>query len=314
MMADKIASREAYGKALAELGGQDERIVVLDADLSKSTKTADFAKKFPERFFNMGIAEGSMMTTAAGFAACGKIPFASTFAMFASGRAFEQIRNSICYPRLNVKIAATHAGITVGEDGASHQAIEDISIMRSIPNMVVLCPSDAVETRAAIHAAARYYGPVYIRLGRLGVPILYDEKSFSFEIGKSITVREGSDITIIASGIMVFKAIEAAEMLKDSNISARVIDMHTLKPIDREAVIKAARETRAIITAEEHSIIGGLGSAVAEVLAEEAPARLKRVGVNDVFGQSGSPDELMDLYGLTAKRLASEARELLSVK
>jgi transketolase len=304
MMADKIASREAYGKALAELGGQDERIVVLDADLSKSTKTADFAKKFPERFFNMGIAEGSMMTTAAGFAACGKIPFASTFAMFASGRAFEQIRNSICYPRLNVKIAATHAGITVGEDGATHQAIEDISIMRSIPNMVVLCPSDAVETRAAIHAAARYYGPVYIRLGRLGVPILYDDKSFSFEIGKSITVREGSDITIIASGIMVFKAIEAAEMLKDSNISARVIDMHTLKPIDREAVIKAARETRAIITAEEHSIIGGLGSAVAEVLAEEAPARLKRVGVNDVFGQSGSPDELMDLYGLTAKRLA----------
>jgi Transketolase, C-terminal subunit len=313
-MADKIATRDAYGKTLAELGEKNKNIVVLDADLSKSTKTADFGKKFPERFFNMGIAEADMMATAAGLATCGKIPFASTFALFAAGRAYEQIRNSICYPKLNVKIAATHAGLTVGEDGATHQAIEDLSLMRSVPNMVVLCPSDGVETKAAIYAAAEHHGPVYIRLGRLAVPVLYDENNFKFEIGKAVTVKEGKDVTIIATGIMVLKAAEAADKLQKEGISARVLDMHTIKPVDKEAIIKAANETGAIITAEEHSIIGGLGSAVAEVLSEEAPARLKRIGVNDIFGQSGQPDELMELYGLTADRIVSEAKQILSKK
>lgn len=313
-MADKIATRDAYGKALVELGEKNKNIVVFDADLSKSTKTAEFGKKFPERFFNMGIAEADMMTTAAGMSTCGKIPFASTFALFAAGRAFEQIRNSICYPKLNVKIAATHAGLTVGEDGATHQAIEDLSLMRSIPNMVVLCPSDGIEAKAAIFAAAEHHGPVYIRLGRLAVPVVYDENDFKYEIGKAITVREGSDVTIIAAGIMVYRAIEAADSLKNEGISVRVLDMHTIKPIDREAVIKAAKETGAIITAEEHSIIGGLGSAVAEVVCEEAPVRLKRVGVNDMFGQSGQPEELMKLYGLTSERLAAEVKDILTKK
>lgn len=313
-MADKIATRDAYGKALIELGEKNQNIVVLDADLSKSTKTAGFGKKFPERFFDMGIAEADMMTTAAGLATCGKIPFASTFALFASGRAFEQVRNSICYPKLNVKIAATHAGITVGEDGATHQAIEDLSLMRSIPNMTVLCPSDGVQTRAAILAAAEHQGPVYIRLGRLAIPVIYNEANFKYEIGKAITVREGSDATIIATGIMVYRAMEAADSLKDEGISVRVLDMHTIKPIDKEAVVKAAKETGAIITAEEHNIIGGLGSAVAEVVCEEAPVRLKRVGVNDIFGQSGKPEELMELYGLTSKRLMSEVKDILTKK
>lgn len=313
-MAEKIATRDAYGKALVELGEKNKNVVVLDADLSKSTKTADFSKKYPERFFNMGISEGDMMTTAAGFASCGKIPFASTFAIFATGRAFEQVRNSICYPKLNVKIAATHAGITVGEDGASHESIEDVSLMRSIPNMVVISPSDGVQAKAAIFAAAEYYGPVYIRLGRLNVPVLYNEADFKFEIGKSITLKEGSDVTIIATGYMVSKAVDASEILKEKGISARVIDMHTIKPIDKEAIIKASKETGAIITAEEHSIIGGLGSAVSEVLSEECPAILKRVGVEDVFGQSGQPEELISLYGLTTERLVDEAIEILKKK
>lgn len=313
-MADKIATRDAYGKALIELGEKNRNVVVLDADLSKSTKTAGFAKEFPERFFDMGIAEADMMTTAAGLSTCGKIPFASTFALFATGRAFEQIRNSICYPKLNVKIAATHAGLTVGEDGATHQSIEDISLMRTLPNMVVLCPSDGVEARAAILAAAEHHGPVYIRLGRLAVPVIYDEGSIKYEIGKAITVREGSDATIIAAGIMVYRAIEAADSLKKEGLSVRVLDMHTIKPVDKEAVIRAAKETGAIITAEEHSIIGGLGSAVAEVVCEEAPVRLKRVGVNDMFGQSGQPEELMKLYGLTSERLVTEVRNILTKK
>jgi len=313
-MADKMATRDAYGKTLLELGEKNNNIVVLDADLSKATKTADFAKKYPERFFDMGIAEADMMGTAAGLSTCGKVPFASTFAMFATGRAFEQIRNSICYPKLNVKIAATHAGITVGEDGASHQSIEDVSLMRSVPNMVVISSADGVEAKAAVLAAAEYYGPVYLRLGRSAVPVIYDEKSFKFEIGKAITVREGKDVTIIAAGIMVSKAIEASDRLKAEGIEARVIDMHTIKPIDREAVIRAAKETGAIITAEEHSIIGGLGSAVAEVASEEVPVLIKRVGVNDVFGQSGTPDELMELYQLTSDRLVKEAKAILARK
>lgn len=313
-MGDKIATREAYGKALVELGQINKNVVVLDADLSKSTKTAEFAKAYPERFINMGIAEGNMMATAAGLATCGKIPFASSFAMFASGRAFEQVRNSICYPKLNVKIAATHAGITVGEDGASHQSVEDISLMRSIPNMTVLCPADAVETKAAIFAAAQHNGPVYIRLGRSGVPVIYDSSSFKYEIGKAIIVRDGKDITIIATGIMVAKAIEASDTLNEQGISARVIDMHTIKPIDREAVVRAAKDTGAIITVEEHSIIGGLGSAVAEVLCEEAPVIMKRIGINDVFGQSGLPDELLKLYNLTADNIVKEGRKLVSSK
>lgn len=313
-MADRIATREAYGKALVDLGEKNKNVVVFDADLSAATKTAGFAKKYPDRFFNMGIAEGGMMSTAAGMASCGKIPFVSTFAIFAAGRAFEQVRNSVCYPKLNVKIAATHAGLTVGEDGATHQAIEDISLMRSVPNMVVINPADAVATKAAIFAAAEYYGPVYIRLGRFSVPVIYDEKDFKFEIGKSIMLKNGRDVTIIATGIMVSEALKAAETLKWEGIEARVIDMHTIKPIDKEAVIKAAADTGAIVTAEEHSIIGGLGSAVAEVAGEEAPVLLKRVGVEDKFGESGDPMELMSKYGLTAERLVKEAKALVAKK
>jgi transketolase len=313
-MGDKIATRDAYGKALLELGEKNKDVVVLDADLAKATKTIDFSKAYKDRFFDMGIAESDMMSTAAGLSTCGKVPFASSFAVFAAGRAFEQVRNSICYPKLNVKIAATHAGITVGEDGATHQAIEDVALMRSLPNMVVISPADAVEARAAVLAAAEYHGPVYIRLGRLAVPVIHDESSFKFEMGKSVTMKEGNDVTIIATGIMVAKAMEASDKLKAEGISARVIDIHTIKPLDREAVIKAAKETGAIVTAEEHSIIGGLGSAVAEVVVEEAPALMKRVGLEDTFGQSGSPDELMALYGLTVDRLVEEAKALIARK
>ena len=312
-MGDKIATREAYGSALAEFGA-DSRIVVLDADLSKSTKTDTFKKKYPERFFNMGIAEGNMMATAAGIASCGKVVFASTFAMFAAGRAFEQIRNSICYPRLNVKIGATHAGITVGEDGASHQAIEDIAIMRAIPNILVLSLSDAVETRHAVKAAIEHDGPVYLRLGRLAVPVLYDETNFKFELGKGIIASEGSDVSIIATGLMVHTALEAEELLKAEDINARVIDIHTIKPIDRDIIIKAAKETGAIVTAEEHNVVGGLGSAVAEVLAQNCPAPLKMVGVQDKFGKSGKPDKLLEMYGLTAKDIARNVRDVLQLK
>lgn len=313
-MGDKIATREAYGKALVELGKKNKNIVVLDADLSKSTRTAEFGKEFPERFIDMGIAEGNMMATAAGLATCGKIPFASSFAMFATGRAFEQVRNSICYPKLNVKIAATHAGVTVGEDGATHQSVEDVSLMRSIPNMVVINPADAVETKAAIFAAAEHKGPVYIRLGRYGVPVIYDEADYKFELGKSITIRDGKDVTIIAAGVLVSEALKAYDILNKEGISARIIDMHTIKPIDKDAIIKAAKDTSAIITAEEHSIIGGLGSAVAEVLSEEYPVIMKRIGLNDVFGQSGQAGELLNFYGLSADNIVAEAKKIIKRK
>jgi transketolase len=287
---------------------------VLDADLSKSTKTDTFRKKYPERFFNMGIAEGNMMATAAGISTCGKIVFASTFAIFASERSCEQIRNSICYPKLNVKIGASHAGLTVGEDGASHQCVEDIAIMRALPNMTVICPADAVETRHAVKAAIEHDGPVYLRLGRLAVPVLYDESSYSFELGKGITVSEGSDVTIIATGLMLQYAMEAADLLKQEGISARVIDIHTIKPIDKDLIIKAAKETGAIVTAEEHSIIGGLGGAVAEVLVENYPVPLKMVGVEDKFGKSGKPDKLLEMYGLTARNIAEKAKAAIKMK
>lgn len=310
-MTKKIATRETYGEVLVELGRKEENIVVLDADLSKSTKTHGFSKEFPNRFFNMGIAEQNLMGTAAGLAASGKIPFASTFAVFAAGRAFEIIRNSICYPKLNVKVCATHAGITVGEDGASHQAIEDLALMRSLPNMTVINPADAVSTEALLNEAAKYNGPVYVRLGRAKVSILYNENDTKFTIGKGIEVKDGRDITIIATGIMVEVALKASEELLKEGISARVIDIHTIKPIDKDIIIKAAKETQGIITAEEHNIIGGLGSAVAEVLVENHPAPLKRVGINDTFGESGKPDELMQKYGLTSENIISKAKEIL---
>ncbi|SDZ36555.1 transketolase [Proteiniborus ethanoligenes] len=306
-----MATRDAYGEALKELGKINKDIVVLDADLSGSTKTGVFAKEFPERFINVGIAEQNLIGTAAGLATTGKIPFASSFAMFAAGRAFEIIRNSVAYPKLNVKIAATHAGLTVGEDGASHQALEDISIMRTIPNMVVLNPADGVETKAAIKKAAEYKGPVYIRLGRSKVPVIFDEESYEFEIGKGIKLREGTDVTIIATGIMVSLAMEAAEILKKEGLEVRVINIHTIKPIDKDIILEAARETRAIVTAEEHNIIGGLGSAVAEVLVESYPTVMERIGVMDTFGESGNGDELLKKYGLTAENIAVAARKAI---
>ncbi|MED9947773.1 MAG: transketolase family protein [Peptacetobacter hiranonis] len=297
-MMESIATREAYGKTLVELV-ENKDIVVLDADLAGATKTAMFKKACPERFFDMGIAEGDMMGTAAGLAVSGKIPFASTFAIFAAGRGFEQIRNSICYPNINVKIAATHAGVTVGEDGGSHQAIEDISLMRSLPNMVVLNPADAVEARQMVLAAAEYVGPMYLRFGRAATPVIHDE-SYKFELGKGEVVKEGKDVSIIATGIMVAKALEAAETLKAEGIDAEVINISTIKPLDNELVLASAKKTGKVVTAEEHSIIGGLGSAVCELLAEEHPVKVTRIGVKDVFGQSGSPAALLEHYGLTA--------------
>ncbi|KUK34456.1 MAG: Transketolase, central region [Caldanaerobacter subterraneus] len=302
-----MATREAYGKALVELGAKNKNVVVLDADLSKSTKTADFQKVYPDRFFNMGISEQDMMVTAAGLATCGKIPFASTFAIFATGRAYEQVRNSIGYPHLNVKIAATHAGITVGEDGATHQSIEDISLMRGIPGMVVINPADAEEARQAIFAAAEHYGPVYIRLGRMAVPDIHDQ-NYKFELGKGEVIREGKDVAIIATGVMVAIAIEAADKLKEEGIEATVVNIHTIKPIDKDLIVEVAKKTGKVITAEEHSIIGGLGSAVAEVLSEEYPVKIKRIGIRDEFGQSGSPKELLKHYGLTAEDIVKAAK------
>ncbi len=309
---EKLATRDAYGKALAEFGN-NERLVVLDADLSAATKTGVFKKEWPEKFFNCGIAEGNMMTVAAGLAACGKTVFASSFAMFAAGRAFEQIRNSIGYPKLNVKIGATHAGISVGEDGATHQCLEDIALMRTIPNMVILNPADPQEARLAVKAAMDYSGPVYLRFGRLAVPTIFDE-NYKFEIGKGVEVASGNDVTIIATGLMVAHAMEAQEILKAEGINARVINMATIKPIDREIIIKAAKETGAIVTAEEHNIIGGLGSAVAEVLCEECPVPMVRVGTNDTFGRSGTPAQLFELYGLDANTIALKAKEVLAKK
>lgn len=309
----KIATRDAYGKALKKLGAENKDIVVLDADLSKSTKTSDFAAEFPERFFNIGIAEANMMGTAAGLAAAGKIPFASTFAIFATGRAFEQIRNSIAYTKLNVKIAASHAGLTVGEDGASHQAIEDISLMRSVPNMTVLVPSDGPETEACLRAAVEYKGPVYIRLGRPAVPVLHSE-DYKITIGQAETMRDGKDATVIATGIMVSMALEAAETLAGEGISLRVINTHTIKPLDAAAVIAAAQATGAIVTAEEHNIIGGLGSAVAEVVVENHPVPMERVGIKDTFGESGLPDELLKKYGLTTGDIVAAVKKVISRK
>lgn len=306
----KIATREAYGKALVKLGKINDDVVVLDADLSKSTKTNDFCKAYPNRFFNMGIAEQNLVGAACGFAAAGKIPFASTFAMFATGRAFEVIRNSACYPKLNVKICATHAGITVGEDGGSHQSVEDISLMRSVPNMTVLVPADGVEAEKMIFAAAEFNGPMYVRLGRSAVPTLFNE-DYNFEIGKGVVLKEGNDATIIACGMMVNEAILAADMLKEENINVRVINMSTIKPIDTELIIKAAKETKAIVTAEEHSIIGGLGSAVSEVVSENCPIIVKKVGINDCFGESGTPAELLEKYGLTAKHIVEKVKEAM---
>ena len=314
-MADvkKIATREAYGMALAKFGDKYD-IVVMDADLSKSTKTDTFKKEFPDRFINCGIAEANMISTAAGLATCGKTVFASTFAMFAAGRAFEQIRNAVCYPNLNVKIGATHAGISVGEDGATHQPIEDIALMRSIPNMVVISPADAVESIAAVEAAIKHNGPVYLRFGRLGVPTINDEATYKFELGKGVQLKDGTDVTIIANGLMVPDALTAAEMLAEEGINARVINIHTIKPIDEDIIVKAAKETGAIVTAEEHNIIGGLGSAVAEVLCEKCPAPMVRVGVNDKFGKSGKPAQLLKEYGLTPENIAAKAKEAIAKK
>jgi len=313
-MTKKIATRDAYGAALLELGEKNPAVVVLDADLSKSTKTYDFGQKYPHRFFNMGIAEQNMMGTAAGLAAAGKIAFASTFAVFGTGRVYDQIRNSIAYPQLNVKIGATHAGLTVGEDGASHQMLEDIALMRSLPNMTVFVPADGVETRAAVLAAAKMDGPVYIRMGRSEVPVLHDEASFNFVPGKAVTLREGKDAAIVACGIMVSAALEAAEQLAGQGIDVLVLDMHTIKPLDVEALVAAARATGVVVTAEEHSINGGLGSAVAEALGENYPVPLKRVGVRDTFGESGKPQALLEKYGLTAADLVRAVQEVLQRK
>ena len=306
----KKATREAYGEALAELGKINENVVVLDADLSGSTKTSVFKKAFPERHFNVGIAEADLVGTAAGLAASGKIAFASTFAMFAAGRAFEQIRNTVAYPKLNVKIAPTHAGISVGEDGASHQSVEDIALMRAIPGMVVLSPADAVETKKMVFAAAEYDGPVYIRMGRLGVPVLFDD-NYDFQIGIANTLRDGKDVTIAATGLMVAEAVKAAEELEKEGISVRVINVGTIKPLDGETILKAAQETKFIVTAEEHSVIGGLGSAVSEFLSEVHPTKVKKVGIYDKFGQSGTGEELLQKYELTAEKLISVIKENL---
>lgn len=305
-----MATRDAYGEALKELGKTNKDIVVLDADLSGSTKTAVFKKEYPDRFFNVGIAEQNLMGTAAGLATTGKIPFASTFAMFATGRAFEIIRNSICYPKLNVKIAATHAGLTVGEDGATHQSVEDLSLMRSIPNMTVLCPADGVEAKKAIIKASQYNGPVYIRLGRSKEPVIFNQ-DYNFQIGKGVELKAGNDITIIATGIMVSKALEAGKILENHGISARVINMSTIKPIDEDIIIKAAKETKKIVTVEEHSIIGGLGSAVAEVLVENYPVPLKRIGVEDKFGESGTAEDVLKKYGLTVENIVEKVKKII---
>lgn len=314
-MADviKCATRDAYGKALADLGDKRDDVIVLDADLAKATKTAVFKKAHPERFIDCGIAESNMMSLAAGLSTTGYTVFASSFAMFSAGRAFEQVRNSIAYPKLNVKIGATHAGISVGEDGASHQCCEDIALMRSIPNMVIINPADDIEAFQAVHAAADHEGPVYMRFGRLAVPRINSE-DYKFELGKGVLLKEGKDVTIAATGLMVNEALIAADMLKADGIDARVINIHTIKPIDKDILIKAAKETGAIVTAEEHSIIGGLGGAVCEVLCESCPVPVLRLGVNDTFGRSGPAVELLKLYGLDAEHIAEKAKEAVKLK
>ncbi len=313
-MADKKATRESYGAALAELGEKYD-FLVLDADLAAATKTGMFKKKFPERFFDCGIAEGNMISVAAGIAATGKVVFASSFAMFAAGRAFEQVRNSIGYPHLNVKIGATHAGITVGEDGATHQCNEDIALMRTIPGMTIINPSDACEAYAAVEAAINFYGPVYMRFGRFAVPNLTAEMpDYKFELGKGVTMRDGKDVTLVATGFMVHVAMEAAELLKAEGVDARVLNIHTIKPLDNALLVKAARETGAIVTAEEHNVIGGLGSAVTEAVCAEYPVPVLRVGVEDKFGKSGKVPTLLEEYGLTAANIAAKAKAALALK
>ena len=312
-MADKIATREAYGNALAELGEKYD-FVVLDADLAAATKTGIFKKKFPERHFDCGIAEGNMISVAAGMAAAGLVPFASTFAMFSAGRAFEQIRNSIGYPHLNVKIGATHAGITVGEDGATHQCLEDIATMRTIPGMAIINPADDTEARAAVEFAINYKGPVYMRFGRLAVPVLFDKATYKFEFGKGVNMADGTDVTIVASGLTVHMALEARELLAAEGISARVINIHTIKPLDKEIILDAAAKTGAIVVAEEHNVIGGLGSAVAEAICESKPVPVMRVGIEDTFGRSGKVAPLLEMYGLTPANIAAKAKIAIANK
>jgi len=315
-----METRDAYGKTLVDLGRANKDIVVLDADLSSSTRTGWFAKEFPERFFNFGVAEANMICVAAGFASCGKIPFASTFAVFATGRAYNQFRNSIAYPNLNVKVVATHGGITVGEDGPSHFCIEDVALMRVLPNTTVLVPADAVETEAAVKACAEHHGPVYMRLGRPKVPVIYEEgykwngETLTFKIGGSVTLRDGEDVAIVASGIMVYEALVAAEELAKGGISASVVDLYSIKPIDKDALVKVAEKTGAIVTAEEHNIYGGVGSAVAEVLVETVPVPMVKVGVQDTFTESGPANELLVKYGLTASNIVGAAKKVLKRK
>ena len=306
----KIATRQSYGEALLELGKENKNVVVLDADLSTATKTNIFAKEFHERFFEMGISEQDMIGTAAGFATCGKIPYASTFAVFAAGRAYDQIRNSICYPNLNVKICATHSGITVGEDGATHQMLEDISMMRTLPNMKVICPSDAIQTKWAVKEISKIHGPVYLRLSRLATPIIYEENQ-KFEIGKAVQIGDGTDASIIATGDVVCEALKAKEKLEKNGIFVRVIDMHTIKPIDKEIIVKCAKETNKIVTIEDHSIIGGIGSAVCEVLAEECPCTVLRMGVKDRFGKSGTAEELLKEFELDSEHIVEKIKNFL---
>lgn len=305
---NKKATRQSYGEALLELGRKNENVVVLDADLAGATKTNIFAKEIPERFFDMGIAEQDMIATAAGFATCGKIPFASTFAVFATGRVYDQIRNSICYPNLNVKICATHCGITVGEDGATHQMLEDINLMRGLPNMTVISPADDSEAKWAVEEAARINGPVYIRFGRAATPVIYDE-NYKFELGKAIQFGEGTDATVFATGIMVAESLKAKEELEKEGINIRVVDIHTIKPIDKDIIIKSAKETKKLISIEEHSIIGGLGTAISEVLVENYPAKLTRMGMKDCFGKSGKAQELLEYFGLTSREIIEEVKK-----
>ena len=307
----KIATRDSYGNALAELGATCPDLIVLDADLAGATKTGVFKKAFPERHIDCGIAEGNMMSVAAGMAATGKVPFASSFAMFAAGRAFEQVRNSIGYPHLNVKIGATHAGISVGEDGATHQCNEDIALMRTIPGMVVINPSDDVEAKAAVKAAYEYEGPVYLRFGRLAVPVINDHADYKFEIGKGVVLQEGTDITLIATGLEVAETIEAAKMLEADGISAEVINIHTIKPLDADLVVASAKKTGKVVTIEEHSVIGGLGSAVCDVLCEQAPTKVLKIGMNDVYGESGPAKALLEKYGLDAKGIYAKVKEFI---
>jgi transketolase len=313
-MPELIATRDAYGEALVECAQEFKNLVVLDADLSNATKTDLFKNAYPERFFDMGISEADMMGTAAGMAACGIIPFATSFAVFAAGRAFEQVRNAIAYPKKNVKIGATHAGVSVGADGASHQAVEDLAIMRAVPNMLVLSPADAVETHACVRAAIEHQGPVYLRLGRLPVPVIFEKNSYKFTLGKGIVLKKGTDVSIVSTGNLLHFALEAAETLAQQGISAKVINIHTVKPFDQELVIASAKETGAIVTLEEGTVLGGLGSAVAETVTEEYPVPVKKMGLNDVFGQSGKAEELLEYYGLSTENIIRNVHEAVKMK